>query len=760
MEKSGHGGDRALVRKRKDSLHEIVIFGSLLVLPFLSLWLCLCLKTAACSSVAADGHRPTLSTLINASCSRSRAALVLMPAAPASPTSTHAVATKPAQPAGGAGTSSPASSSVRASSTPGGTVRGKAGGGGVNTVSSPSSTSVSTTSHAASKTSKAPAKAKSSTTVRVGSSSTVIPLTPQQLDKPSKGIPKGAIAAIIVVVGVIVAAAAYRLWLYRARRRERSAAAPLPPVRQAFAGLSVYSKQGGGGQASAAAAPPPSQTGGEEDYWPLEPPHLRNQTRTNSWISFDGKSPATPSSASADASPIATMFASRASIASPAQDPFASDVEVTRHRAVGGGEGNSQFGSPHHTGTHGDNTHFDSADDVIVNHMHMHGDGDVPDSPDNVAALLRYSFGEDPSRPLPDYPTLSEESDSQGSSRQPRSPLPPQAMLPSSSISSHSSHSLQQGSGNANAARNSYIQPPYRAPSVPLLPNDTGVPASGSADGRGAFYSSSVGSRRSLRSPGPSGSQSSRLRDSYIPTAATATSIRGRGAPHLPHVRSTVEIVLPTPLAPQTPVLPLMHSGSISRPSSAFGGYGYSDGEEARNPSRDRDRDRDRDRGRSTLRRSASRNSMSSVRTDAWTDATLAARHLPQSQSQADSQPRSASTSRRAAEELVQAGGSMSRPGSRNGNGNGRNPPPPPQPPLPPLPNRTTPWADEPGSRPLSGSSISASGSSSSIAARKYPFHLCVGRASPDRPFAFLFLAPSSWRNSGRASSSGGLDQY
>lgn len=300
-------------------------------------------------------------------------------------------------------------------------------------------------------------------------------------DKPSHGTPTGAIVAAVVVSTIVLIAILFQLWRWRSRRQARSTAAiPPPPPRAAAFVQSIYGHSAIGGTArnepaglrSGAVNAASESDEDSYDKSPLQPPVMRNE-RPSSWITFEGK----PSTANINGSSSHMPMLEHGS-----RDPFASDSEVSLSRHRGATESTTKMTKPvsgaSSTGGQGQGprNHGDDGQEAGTGPSPVNpnlarlrqDDADVSPGmdPAAVAAVMRYSFGEESPGPLPGYPSLtpnngSSDDESSGVSpdRQPRSPppksLPQHRVVPSSSSNSDnssSSHSQTRTTNTTTAA--------------------------------------------------------------------------------------------------------------------------------------------------------------------------------------------------------------------------------------------------------------------------------------------------------------------
>jgi hypothetical protein len=484
---------------------------------------------------------------------------------------------------------------------------------------------------------------KSSATIPNGSSQTSLP---GAHGNTSHGVPIAAIVAAAAVSAIIILGIIYKLWtVTRSRRRGgQYGTTPLPPPRSSVFVQSTYSGAGSRHQAnntttnsnSTKSRPSASDEAYSNNDSSLlkpptpTPPTLMRSQRPASWISFDGNSiprppipPPPPTHTHVDSTPLPR---------SPA-DPFASLEDAVHERP------NPEFVEGHVPEIHGD-----GADESYRSAQETPTASPVDDDNDDriniitsdPMAVAPHSFVDDDAPgPLPSYPSLPTAStnatymSSTAANhdeidyplRPPRSPLPQAVPVLSSSISQQPPY---PNVISAPSSPSPYSQSPrqslYLRNSPSPIPPDPYPSSSSSPLDRRLSYASSMhthlsGDARSSRyygnnylSPGPSN-----IGPGGIP----------RGAPHLPHVRAAVEIVLPTPLAPQMSGVPI-HVATSGPSSSSSPSHAYRNSMYERGGSRTDVARRRSSRGGSQLQRSTSR---ASVNSDAWADVTLSARH-------------------------------------------------------------------------------------------------------------------------------------
>ena len=456
------------------------------------------------------------------------------------------------------------------------------------------------------------------------------------------------------------------------RRGGQYGAAPLPPPRSSPAHVrSVYSGVSPGFQhstnhsdSSAAHQTRPSES--DEEYSnsgpALEsPPALMRTERATSWVMFDGRSsprsptPSPPSNAHSDPSPPPPPR-------SPA-NPFSSEDDVneshTHQRIISP----AQFPVMHRQANGG------SQESSPVSPIEDEDDDGKSDITSGPAAL---PIKDGAPGPLPSYPSLPTPSTSatymtsiaSSSHDGVNDPLPPPSRHPPRSPPPHVP---QQQPTYAHSNPTSALPQSPRQSSY--LRNSTSSPFSHDP------YSSSQLDRRISRASSVHTHHSGGARSSRHYSNNYSGGWTPRGAPHLPHVRPSVEIVLPTPLAPQMSGVPMYpvpstsssHAHTRGAPTYETGGSSAALGVGGQRSSR----------SGPPLQRSLSR---SSVGSDTWADATLSARHHESSQSQVWTKSDSGRVERSRTQRQ-----SIPRPSALD--------PPPPSPLLPP----TRPWGDGDG---------------------------------------------------------------
>lgn len=572
------------------------------------------------------------------------------------PVTSKLIATSHSTPKGSPSTHVPVLSTTRSVDHPAVTVTGPAGGeSGIQSSSSSSLAIAPTTALHPSTTSRR--VVKSSTTIANHSSQTGVPLAH---DKASHGVPTAAIVAAAAVSSIVILGIIYKLWSMRRSRRRggQYGTTPLPPPRSSVFAQSTYSGAGSrhptnntttNSNSTIVQETRPSasdeaysnnESGPLKPSTPTSPTPMRDQ-RPMSWISFDGKSTPRPlipppPNALLDLTPVPR---------SPA-NPFASsedDVHERRSPRI--------VGSPleaYVPEIHGDtaNENYRLAQETSPASP-LEDDNDDADGRSVVTSDLKAIpplslVDDDAPRPLPSYPSLPTAASSvtymsstasinneldyplRPPSRQPRSP-PPQA-VPISVISSSPISQQQPTYPNINSAspphhpsylRNSIYQPspPIPPPSSDPYPSSASPPLD-----RRVSYASSVHTHRS------GGARPSRQHGNNHPSSGSGNIGPGgipRGAPHLPHVRAAVDIILPTPLAAQMNGSGVPIYAAAPTPSNGHShAYRHSLYEVGGGPRTDVAKRRSR--VGSQLRRSTSR---TSVNSDAWADVTLSARH-------------------------------------------------------------------------------------------------------------------------------------
>lgn len=520
---------------------------------------------------------------------------------------------------------------------------------------------------------------------------------PLSHDTPSHGVPTSAIVAAAAVSGILIIGIIYKLWLIRSRRRNgQYGTTPLPPPRGSVIVQST-STSGAGYQYPTNSATVnsksnsattqqihPSEESERDEYYsnhePLESPApaLPEDRRPVSWISFDGKSAPRPT---LSVSP-PNAFLDRPLSPNPLPDPFSSSDDVNKRsdpesiQPVHGPGIHGDQAAPSPLDDDDDNDNDDNDDDDDNENDDDEGGSVVTSDPTAAATLTK----DDALGPLPSYPSLPTASSStthesstvssidgieyplRPPGRQPRSP-PPQA-APASSTSQQPTYpnlnfNSAQSPRQSSYLRNSIYQPsPSPSPLPPPIYDP--YPSSSSLLDRRVSYASSVHTHRS------GGARSAR----HYPTSGGIP----RGAPHLPHVRAAVEIVLPTPLAPQMSGsnVPMYAVGSGPSSSSSHAYPRRDSTNEVGGVSGTTDAARQwGSRAGSQIRRASSR--LSTVGTDPWADATLSARHQESSSANASSDGDRA--------QIIRTG-SQSSKNSRS-KSQSRRPASPPAPPVP-----------------------------------------------------------------------------
>ncbi|KAF8315197.1 hypothetical protein DL93DRAFT_929334 [Clavulina sp. PMI_390] len=517
--------------------------------------------------------------------------------------------------------------------------------------SKPSSTSKSSTVSKA----KVVASHTSSKTIYVNHSPTVSSIV--YTDAPSKGVPTGAIIAAVVGGLIVLIALIFEFRRWRARlaaRRDNGDGQRLPPRDPRSAALvqSIYGRPSTALEMGTAdrgdLEPPPSlasrarafmsgsrnstssssRRGRAATLNPVRTGGLMNEKPSSSDDYAD--QPATPTSA-LDTPPAFPKEGRPVSWVS--FNPSAPTLAGGRSSPMLPLSGNSQQHLLNHSNASGDpfvtESEINLAAATRSPTANLRGDEELPPraaatSPSPSRLENQYSPTVTPA-PYPNPRPSHDQNNGAGSelayangNSANSGPAVPQRMMSPTHVKSPSSLQSHSSNSNSRSSLSGASTPPsFPVPQVGPVPAPGPVPGPGNYDRRISGYGQQP--PRSTSALSAHASMSRPMSSYSISSGAggggpmSVTSLRGRGAPHLPHIRAGVEIVLPAPLAPQVYGGPGGYNGNNSySPQMMYQNPGSGPGSST------------------SLRRSTSRLSVASVApaTDAWADV-LAGHHQP-----------------------------------------------------------------------------------------------------------------------------------
>lgn len=398
-------------------------------------------------------------------------------------------------------------------------------------------------------TTKAPSPPKKTvykTVTAANGSQTVVPFG---VDPPSKGISTGVIIAVSIIGGLVFAFIGYRVWLLYKRRRDngRSMPAPPPPRPMSMYGKALVSNStAGGGTGSSKGGPPGFEYAGltTSDDEQLSPPVMTMDgpsTRTVSWASFDSKGQGSSSSL-----------------------PQAAGGTHSRGLSSTTSEETSALpGLPYHHRLSPTDPFIDQAQSNSNPGLHVHPN--PPSSSQFEAQIPRASLDNFNTTRLSGPPSSSSLSTPNSLRKKPSVRLRGGGGSGSGSGGGEASADFNTGASDSASSHDAHprafpnpgyiseegalIQDnntttttttPYQPSSTLRSTNSLSNNARSKAQSRNSVYSTTAARRSAYGDPSSNSAMNS-----------SGAAAMPRGAPHLPHVRANVEIVLPTPLAPE-----------------------------------------------------------------------------------------------------------------------------------------------------------------------------------------------------------------